>query len=187
MYGDDGNPQQQTDNQQPTEEETRLALFRKEAKAIADTNEAIHARVAPLSDATGQVRLYVTGPDRPAPGASIEELKIYVEAMIARIPALSPSAAWEFQRTFLDILEESEGEATDEVTKNRFHALIFRINAAQATADPRAAQGGLTATGALITQDRRETLNQTVRQQPLAISSPGIVDSLKGLMSGRRS
>jgi hypothetical protein len=183
MFGDEETTE---DQKLQKEKETQLALIRKEAKAIADTNEAIHAKVPPMSDAPAQVRLAIYGIDIPGPDASPREKIRYCQHMVARIPSLSIGEGWELRRTFVDILDQSRSQGREDIVEERLDAIIFRINELVAIADPKATQG-LTGISALITQDRRETLNQTIRQQPLAINSPGIVEGLKNLVSGRRT
>jgi hypothetical protein len=185
MFGDEETTEDQKG--QKERQNQQLALIRKEAKAIADTNEAIHAKVPAILDGTAQVRMYITGPEDPGPDASPAELLWYIESMMARVPAWSTGEAWECRRTYIDVQEQLRSEGREEIAIDRLHALKVRVFLAQATADPKAAQGGLTATSALITQDRRETLNQTIRQQPLAVNSPGIVEGLRNLVSGRRT
>ncbi|MFA4849140.1 MAG: hypothetical protein WC626_05375, partial [Methanoregula sp.] len=86
----------------------------------------------------------------------------------------------------VDIMNRAQGQGRSDMVRDRLDRFIFRLNALIATADPKATQG-LTGIAALITSDRRETLNQTVRQLPIAQNSPGLIDGFRNLFSGKRS
>lgn len=182
MYGD-VDPEETQDMKKEAAE--RRAIIRQEARAIADTNEAIHAKVPAINDAPAQVRIAIYGIDIPGPEASIKEKIRYCQAIVSRIPAVSKDEAWEIKRTFADILDRSRSQGREDIVHERLDSFILRVNLLISTADPKATQG-LTGIAALITQDRRETLNQTIRQQPLSINSPGIVESLRNIVSGGR-
>jgi hypothetical protein len=184
MFGDEETTEDQ--KAQKEKEDQQLAVIRKEAKAIADTNEAIHAKVPAMNDAPAQVRIAIYGLEIPGPNATPKDKIRYCQNMVSRIPSLSRDEGWEVRRTFTDILDQSRSQGREDIVEERLDALIFRINELVAIADPKATQG-LTGISALITQDRRETLNQTIRQQPLAVNSPGIVEGLRALVSGRRT
>ena len=182
MFGDE-EPTETTQSQK--DKENQLAIIRREIKTIADTNEAIHAKLPATNDAPAQVRLAIYGIEIPGTDASPKQKIRYCQVLIARVPSLSTGEGWEVRRTFIDILDQSRSQGSEDIVEERLDALIFRINMLIATADPKATQG-LTGISALITQDRRETLNQTIKQQPLAINSPSIVDGLRNLVSGGR-
>jgi len=182
MFGDEEPYDKQAEER---ENEKRIALIRQEARAIADTNEAIHAKVPAMNDAPAQVRIAIYGVDMPGPNASPKDKIRYCQTMISRIPSLSVGEGYQIRRTFIDVLDQSRSQGREEIVDERLDALIFRISQLVSIADPKATQG-LTGVGALITQDRRETLNQTIRQQPLAANSPGLVEGLRNLVNGRR-
>ena len=185
MYGDDSDPKNEQAEQQ-RENEQRLAIIRKEAKAIADTNEAIHAKVPAMNDAPAQVRIAVYGIEIPSIDSSPKEKIRYCQTLVSRIPSLSVSESWELRRTLADIVDRASSQGRDGVVNERLDLFIFRLNALVATADPKATQG-LTGISALITSDRRETLNQTVKQFPIAQNSPGLIEGFRNLISGQRA
>lgn len=187
MYGEnDTNEQEQMQQDIQKQNEKRLALIRQEVKAIADTNDAIHAKIPSLNDAPAQVRIAIYGVEVPGKEASPKDKIRYIQTLVSRVPSLSVGEGWELRRTFTDILDQSRSQGREDIVDERLDAMIFRINELIAIADPKATQG-LTGIGALITQDRRETLNQTIKQQPLAINSPGIIESLRNVVNGGRS
>jgi len=174
------------DVQKKRELDQKLALIRQEAKAIADTNEAIHAKVPAMNDAPAQVRIAVYGLEVPGPLSSPQEKIRYCQTMVARIPSLSTDVRWELSRTLADIVDRASSQGREDMINERLDLFIFRLNSLVATADPKATQG-LTGISALITNDRRETLNQTVRNLPLATNSPGLIEGFKNLIGGRRT
>ena len=172
--------------QQQKDIDQRIALIRQEVRAIADTNEAVHAKVPAMNDAPAQVRIAVYGIEIPGPNASIKDKIRYCQQVVSRIPSLSQDQSWELRRTLVDIMNRAQGQGRSDMVRDRLDRFIFRLNALIATADPKATQG-LTGIAALITSDRRETLNQTVRQLPIAQNSPGLIDGFRNLFSGKRS
>lgn len=164
----------------------RLALIRQEVRAIADTNEAVHAKVPAMNDAPAQVRIAVYGFETPGPNASIKEKIWFCQEVVSRIPSLSQDQSWELRRTLVDIMNRASSEGRNDMVHDRLDRFIFRLKALIATADPKATQG-LTGIAALITSDRRETLNQNIRQLPLAQNSPGLIEGFRNLISGKRS
>jgi hypothetical protein len=182
MYGDE---EPDVTREQQQEINQRLALIRQEAKAIADTNEVIHAKVPAINDAPAQVRIAVYGLEIPPPGSSPKEKIRFCQHLVSRIPSLSQNESWELRRTLADIVDIASCGGRSDVVHERIDLFIFRLEALISTADPKATQG-LTGISALITSDRRETVNQTVRQLPLAQNSPGLVDGLRNLISGRQ-
>jgi hypothetical protein len=161
-----------------------VALIRAAAQEQQAKNDAVAARAGSLVDTAAQVRLAIYGIDVPGKGSSTDEKKWYCQMMIGRIPGISPSESWEFGRTFEDILNRLECQGCDDTVMGDLDSFIFRINKAISTADPKAASGALTGVGALITSDRRETLNQRVTQSTLGQNSPGVVESLKRMFGG---
>jgi hypothetical protein len=184
MFGEEDT---KTEAQQQKEIDDRLALIRREARAIADTNEAIHAKVPAMTDSPAQVRIALYGNELPPEGSSPKAKFRFCQIVLSRIPSLSSGEAWEVRRTLADIRDLMSSEGQEDVVDERLDLMIARLQSYISTVDPKAASGGLTGIGALITSDRRETLNQTVRQLPLASNSPGLVEGFKNLISGRRS
>lgn len=172
-------------SQQQEEIDRRLALVRQEVRAIADTNEAVHAKVPAMNDAPAQVRIAVYGIPVPGPEASIKEKIHYCQEIVSRIPSLSLDQSWELRRTLVDIMNRASSQGRRDMVNDRLDRFIFRLNALIGTADPKATQG-LTGISALITSDRRETLNQNIKQATLGSNSPGLIDGLRSMISGRR-
>ncbi len=183
MFGDQ-DPEDSAQAQQQKDINQRLALVRQEVRAIADTNEAVHAKVPAMNDAPAQVRIAIYGIEIPGPDAGIREKIHYCQQLVSRIPSLSRGESWELRRTLVDIMNRASSEGRRDMVNDRLDRFIFRLNALVATADPMATQG-LTGIGALITSDRRETLNQTVRQLPIAQNSPGLIEGFKNLFRGK--
>ena len=167
-------------DQQKMDLDRQRALIRQEARAIADTNEAVHAKVPATTDAAAQVRIAVYGIDFPGFGASNDELIWYDMQVMSRIPSISKDEAWELNRTFLDIVEGTQRQGREEAARGRLIVFTSKLHLKISTADKNATQG-LTGISALITSDRRETLNQTIRQAPLN-NSPGIIDGFKNMV-----
>jgi hypothetical protein len=186
MFGDED--QQNTEDESKSlaerQKQEQIRLIHEEAKMIAAANDAVHQRNPSIIDSSAQVRIAIYGVDIPGPDASPKDKIRYCQIMVGRIPSLSVNEGWEVRRTFIDILDQSRSQGREDIVDERLDALIFRINELIAIADPKATQG-LTGVGALITQDRRETLNQTIRQQPLSANSPGIIEGLRKIVSGR--
>ncbi len=179
MYGDE----ESTENKM-TPEEQRLVLIRKEAKSIADTNEAIHAKVPAMNDAPAQVRIAVFGTEMPSMDASYDEWLRYCIVAVARTPARSKDMAWELKRTFIDLVGRRSSYGRED--KERLIAFAFRISTDTSVSDP-TISGGMTGVGALVTTERRESLNQTVKQFPIAQNSPGLIEGLRNIVSGKRA
>ena len=182
MYGDEDskNPEQQ----QEQREAEQLAITKKEARAIANTNEAILTRVPAINDAPAQVRIAVFGTEPPSLDASYDEWLRYCLIAVARTPARSKDLAWELKRTYIDLVGRRYSYGRED--KERLIAFAFRIGADTSVSDP-TISGGLTGIGALVTTERRENLNQTVKQFPLAQNSPGLIEGFRNLISGKRA
>ena len=181
MYGDDDPKDPELLEAQ--REAEQLAVTKKEARAIANTNEAILAKVPGLSDTAAQVRTAVFGTDIPAMNASYDEWLRYCIIAVARTPARSKSEAWELKRTYLDLVGRRSSYGRED--KEHLIAFAFRI-AADVSVSDNTISGGITGISALVTSDRRETLNQTIRQPPPQ-PAPGLIEGFKNLVSGRRT
>lgn len=187
MFGDQDAPDMaRVAQEQQRDIDQRLALIRQEVRAIADTNEAVHAKVPAMNDAPAQVRIAVYGIEMPGPNASINEKIRYCQQIVSRIPSLSLDQSWELRRTLVDITNRASCQGRRDMVNDRLDRFIFRLSALIATADPKATQG-LTGIASLITSDRRETLNQTVRQLPISQNAPGFIEGFRNLISGRRN
>jgi hypothetical protein len=185
MYGDE-EPQQSTDivAMQKKEHQQRLALIRQEARAIADTNDAIHARTPAITDAAAQVRIAIWGADMPSPDAPIEDLIRYCQMAVSRIPALPPGERGELSRTLADISDRAESQGRDHIIRSRINQFLFKLESLKATADPKAKEG-LTAIMALISSNQTIKQDQTIRA-PNPTPSPGMVDAFKNAIGVRR-
>jgi hypothetical protein len=162
-----------------------VALIHQEAQTILAKNDAANIRAGSLVDTAAQVRFAVYGIEVPGLRAGKREKIRYCQIMIGRVVALSVGAAWEFQRTFEDILQRGESQGSNEMVQGDLDSFIFRINAAIATFDPKAASSVHTGVEALVTTNRSETLNQRVVQSTIGGNPPSIMDAFKSVFHGR--
>lgn len=179
---------EEEENQKQSEEEQRkreIALIHQEAASILAKNDAANIRAGSLIDTAAQVRFAVYGIDVPSARAGKREKIRYCQIMIGRVVAMSRDAAWEFQRTFEDILQRAESQGSNEMVHGDLDSLIFRINSAIATVDPRAACSVHTGVEALVTTNRSETLNQRVVQSTIGQNPPGMRESFKSVFVGK--
>ena len=185
MYGDDDTEAgKDLALAQKREQRERLALIRAEARAIADTNDAIHARAPAITDAAAQVRIAVWGTELPAPSAPIGDLIRYCQMAVSRIPGLSVGERWELSRTLADICDRAESQGRDHIIRSRLDQFLFKLESLKATADPKAKEG-LTAIMALISSNQTIKQDQTIRA-PNPAPSPGMVDAFKSAIGIRR-
>jgi hypothetical protein len=164
-----------------------LALIHQEAANILAKNDAANIRAGSLIDTAAQVRFAVYGIEVPGARAGKREKIRYCQIMIGRVVAISKDVAWEFQRTFEDILQRAESQGSNEMVHGDLDSFIFRINSAIATVDPKAACSVHTGVEALVTTNRSETLNQRVVQSTIGQNQPGLIDSFKSVFLGRKA
>ena len=149
-------------------------------------DSAANIRAGSLVDTAAQVRLAVYGVEPPDSRAGKSEWIRYIIIIMGRIPAISKDAAWERRRTFEDILDRASSQGSNEMVLNDLKSFAAQLSLDISTADPRAATGGLTGIGALITSDRRETLSQRVVQSTIGQNQPGLIDAFKSVFVGRK-
>lgn len=169
---------------QEKEHQERIALVRREAQILQRTNEEIHSKVPSINDASAQARMAVYGLDRPTRDAPIEDLLWYCTQLMGRVPATSRGEAWERNRTFADLTARASGSVNDEILRKNVMNFVFRLESMIATADPHAAQGGMTGIMAIITSVRNERVDQNIRNLPLP-NAPGLFEGIMSRIRGK--
>jgi hypothetical protein len=170
--------------QQEPIKDNRVALLEQEIRSHQQRQDALSARIPPMGDQSGQVRLAIYGLDRPGVGASVEDLLWYCTSLMGRIPASSKEESWQRHRTFIDLTARASGSVNDSILRKNIMNFIFRLESMVSTADPQATQG-LTGIQAITTSTRYERSDQNIRNVNLP-NSPGLFDGIMKKITGGR-